>query len=75
MTSKTITHKDHVMKPVNGIIALNELLFMSGVLLGPNLWIQIASFICMVAITTIYFGIYIYWLLLDPDRLQAGYRD
>ena len=68
-------YADNVMKPINWVIVFVEILFMAGVLRGPGLWIQIASFICMVVVIAAYLGIYVYWMLHAPNRLQSeGYN-
>lgn len=68
-------YTDNVMKPINWVVSFIELLFMSGVLFGPSFWIQILSAVLLVKVLLIYFGIYIYWMLSDPNRLQSeGYN-
>lgn len=66
---------DNAMKPINWMVVFVELLFTVGFLYGSAFWIQVASFICMIVIMVVYFGIYVYWMLYDPKRLQSeGYR-
>lgn len=80
MSKKTTGHSyagytDNVMKPINWVVGFVELLLMAGVLGSTIFWIQVASFVCMIAIMFVYFGIYIYWMLREPNRLQSeGYN-
>ncbi len=68
-------YKNNVMLSINWVVGWITLLFGSGVVHGPSLWIRIASFVLLVMVTVAYFGIYIYWMLYDSDRLQSeGYN-
>ena len=60
----------NIMECINGVVGFTIMLFMMGIIISPFLWIQIVSFISIVIVMSIYFGIYIYWMIHDPNRLQ-----
>jgi membrane protein implicated in regulation of membrane protease activity len=63
------------MKPINWLVGFVELLLTAGFLGGSSFWVQVVSFVFMVVIMAVYFSIYIYWMLRNPNRLQSeGYN-
>ncbi len=66
-----VSYKNHIMQPINFVMAFIQLIFIMGILRGPYLWVNISCFSLMVITITLYFSIYIYLLRNYPNKLQS----
>jgi hypothetical protein len=64
-------YKSNVMNSMNWTMGFCELLFGTGVMFGPQLWIQIFSAIVMLSLLAVYIYIVLYFVMRDPSRLQS----
>lgn len=74
ITGKKITgdgYKSNVMASVNWVIGFCQLLFGTGVVAGPSLWIQILSATIMIGLLVFYCWMVRYFVVFDPSRLQS----
>lgn len=74
LTGKKIAgdgYKSNAMASVNWVIGFCQLLFGTGVVAGPSLWIQIFSAAIMVGLLIFYCWMVKYFVIFDPSRLQS----
>jgi hypothetical protein len=64
-------HRRNVMSQLNWVVGFLESLLATICYLSTELWMQIGFFIVFVIILILYFGIYIYFCISDPSRLQS----
>ena len=64
-------HKKNAMSSINWVISFVQLLLMIGIMKGASIWIQIFSAVVMVLLIIFYCGVYVYYMLKAPDRLQS----
>ncbi len=64
-------YNDNVMNPLKWTTIAFEAFFSATLWVTNQFWIQIVCFLFMATILSVYFGIYIFWALRDPSRLQS----
>lgn len=63
--------KSNVMSPLNWLMGFLELVFMVGFVTAPNLLVQVWSGI-LLSLGLVYIcGVFLFFALRDPDRLQS----
>lgn len=67
----SITYKANVMASINWVIGFLEFIFMSGLVFGPTLWIQIFSGVLICLSLAFYLSMYLFFAISDRDRLQS----
>jgi hypothetical protein len=68
-------YSGNVMQAISWVVGSVEAFLLIFSSTSSIFWVQVVSFFCAVALMGVYLGIYIYWMLHDPNRLQSeGYN-
>jgi len=63
--------KSNAMKPLNWFTGTITLFLTPGIINSPEQWITITFAVILITLIIVYIGVYIYFMLMDPDRLQT----